>query len=68
MQRHTGRYLPGLEPGYIRIEMVEAADGGWLVKVAKAQTAGLVTAADVETYGPLTIDEVHDVLGAVLDL
>lgn len=58
-------YLPGCSPGYHRVEVERQEDGYYTVKVAAADSRGLLHAALVDTYADLTDGEALDVYEAV---
>lgn len=60
-------HLPGLEPGYLRIEMEWTSDRGWIVTTTPAATRQFVTAAGQEEYAGLSWDEAVQIVGDVLD-
>lgn len=59
--------LPGIEAGFIRVEMERDDLGRYVVRVWVAQDARYLSAADRDTYGPLSRSEAFDVLVAVVD-
>lgn len=60
------RYLPGLEPGYLRYEL-ERSPSGWVLTCTHADSRGTVYGPASVRYEGLTLAEAVDVLGAHLD-
>lgn len=62
----TQRALPGLSPGYIRLEVIRGDNDVLAVTVAVAESRGFVSSASVDEYELLSEEEAADVLAAVL--
>lgn len=60
------RALPGMAPGYIRLEVIRGDHDVLAVTVAVAESRGFVSSASVDEYDLLSEEEAADVLAAVL--
>jgi len=57
----TSQQLPGLEPGFSRVELELDDDGTWSVHVWRAQGRRFVSRTGYEVFERLTRDEALDV-------
>lgn len=61
------RCLPGLEPGFIRLDLERTAHGNWRLVVLAVDDGRYLWSGEADEYEDMTYYEALDVVQAVLD-